>query len=77
MKKLKFITFMCLVAIIFGSCTPTQEEKNLNTQTNKKVSEFEYKGHKYIKFEWGVGRYARGGVVHNPDCPCFSNDSVK
>ena len=77
MKKLKSILFMCLVAIIFGSCNTTQEEKNLNTQTNKEVSEFEYNGHQYIKFEWGHGRYSTAGVVHNPDCPCFNNDSVK
>lgn len=73
MKKL--ISFICLVAIIFSSCTQTQEEKNLFTQTSKDVSEFEYNGHKYIKFRWGCGD--RCGVVHNPDCPCFSNDSVK
>ena len=77
MKKLKFITFMCLVAVFWSSCTQTQEEKNLYTQTNKEVSEFEYNGHQYIKFRWAVGDQARCGVVHNPDCSCFSNDSVK
>ena len=75
MKKL--ISFICLVAIIFSSCTQTQEEKNLNTQTSKDVSEFEYNGHKYIKFTWGKGYFATSGVVHNPNCPCFSNDSIK
>lgn len=75
MKKL--IPFMCLVAIIFGGCTPTQEEKNLNTQNHKDVSEFEYNGHKYIRFGWGLGHYSTAGVVHDPDCPCFNNDSVK
>ena len=73
----KSILFMCLVAIVFGSCTQTQEEKNLNTQTNKGVSEFEYNGHKYIKFDWGRGRCSTTGVVHDPDCPCFSEDSIK
>lgn len=77
MKKLKFITFMCLVAVFGGSCTQTQEEKNLYSQINKEVFEFEYNGHKYIKFQWGCGNQIRCGVVHNPDCPCFSNDSVK
>lgn len=77
MKKLKFITFMCLVAVFLGSCTQTQEEKKVYTQINKEVYEFEYNGHKYIKFRWGCGSQIRCGVVHNPDCPCFSNDSVK
>lgn len=79
MKKLKFITFMCLVAVFWGSCTrpQTQEEKNLKTQTHKDVSEFEHNGHKYIRFGWGLGHYSTAGVVHDPDCPCFNNDSVK
>lgn len=77
MKKLKLISFICLVAVIFGSCNPSQEEKNLGTQNHKDVSEFEYNGHKYIKFKWGSGHYTTAGVVHDPDCPCFSNDSVK
>ena len=55
MKKL--ISFICLVAIIFSSCTQTQEEKNLNTQNRKDISEFEYNGHQYIKFTWGQGLF--------------------
>lgn len=74
MKKLKVFLFTCLVTIIFGSCTTTQEEKNKIISSNKDVTEFEYKGHQYIRFSWGRGRYASAGVVHNPDCPCFKYD---
>ena len=65
MKKLKLISFMCLIAIIFGSCTRTQDDKD--------VSEFEHNGHQYIQFTWGANGF-HAAVVHNPDCPCFSND---
>ena len=64
--------------INFGSIDMTrEEERNLYTQTNKEVSEFDYNGHQYIRFKWGVGDHATCGVVHNPDCPCFNNNSVK
>lgn len=35
-----------------------------------RVTHFEYKEHKYIKFEETYGNASVGGVVHDPDCWC-------
>lgn len=36
----------------------------------KRITHFEYKGHKYIKFDDFGGSASVGGVVHDPDCWC-------
>ena len=36
-----------------------------------RITHFEHKGHKYIKFEELDGQFSVGGVVHDPDCECF------
>lgn len=37
-----------------------------------RVTELIFKGHNYIYFRTGSGKYESGGVVHDPDCKCFS-----
>lgn len=44
-----------------------RDEENLPVKT---IEHFEYKGHDYIFFKDGIGKYAVGGVVHDPDCRC-------
>lgn len=47
-----------------------------NNPHGSKSSEFNYKGHHYIKFENGAkwtNNYAMS-VVHDPDCPCHKKE---
>jgi hypothetical protein len=39
-----------------------------------RITHFEYKGHKYVKFEEIRGYGSVGGVVHDPDCGCFEKE---
>lgn len=72
-KKLIFIC--CACGICLSSCThPTQEERD-NSFSNC-VEKVNYQGHQYILY---IGNMlymgnSRGGICHDPDCPC---DSIK
>lgn len=73
MKKLLLI-FAVLCCI---SCENDQTEvRYLGKESPKdiipfnRITHFEYKGHKYIKFEELMGKGSVGGVVHDPDCWC-------
>jgi len=37
-------------------------------------TEFVYNKHQYIMFRFGNSHNSVGGVVHNPDCPCFKHN---
>ena len=43
----------------------------------ERITHFEYKGHKYIKFEEMFGNAGVGGVVHDPDCECFGKEEIE
>lgn len=74
MKKLLLTT-----AVILGlaSCeiegTRIDDYRDKENLPVKYINHFEYKGHDYIFFRNGVGDYAVGGVVHDPDCICKAN----
>lgn len=72
----------CLICIIFSSCRGNDAVKNETDKVfwnSKKcqydygVTKQEYEGHSYIFFKEGY----RMAVVHNPDCNCNKNDSIK
>ena len=73
MKKLLLI-FAVLCCI---SCDNDQTEvRYLGKESPKdiipfdRITHFEYKGQKYVKFEETYGSASVGGVVHDPDCWC-------
>ena len=43
----------------------------------RRITHFEYKGHKYIKFGELAGQSSVGGVVHDPDCECFGKEEIE
>lgn len=77
MKKFLLVTLVfCCV-----SCENNQTEVRYLGKENPKdiipferITHFEYKGHKYIKFEELCGNASVGGVVHDPDCECFKKE---
>lgn len=76
-ENIAFILFMLFSAIAIGIFTinmPTNyngTDKNVQVQTNDsiKMSEFEYNGHTYIKFE----QSGENHIVHSPDCKCLDD----
>lgn len=70
MKKL------LLVSIAFCFVTCESEGTRIDDYRTKErfpfsaITHFEYKGHDYIFFDTDEGRWAVGGVVHDPDCRC-------
>lgn len=73
MEKLLLI----ILVLYCTSCHNGQTEvKYLGKESPKdlipfdRVTHFEYKEHKYIKFEETYGNASVGGVVHDPDCWC-------
>lgn len=79
MKKFLLVSLvLCCI-----SCEDNQTEvRYLGKESPKdiipfeRITHFEYKGHKYIKFEELYGN-SRGGVVHDPDCKCFGEEKEK
>ena len=43
----------------------------------RRITHFEYKGHKYIKFGELAGQSSVGGVVHDSDCECFGKEEIE
>lgn len=43
---------------------------NGNAYMNLKPTHFNYENHQYIYFQKSGGKYATGGIVHDPNCNC-------
>lgn len=42
------------------------------------IIKYEFEGHKYQFHSFYLGNLSgEGGPVHDPDCPCLNNDSIK
>ena len=77
---------LLLVALVLCciSCENNQTEvRYLGKESPKdiipfrRITHFEYKGHKYIKFGELAGQSSIGGVVHDPDCECFGKEEIE
>ena len=68
MKKILFLVF----CISLTSCGLNPNRMNNNFTSNnipwECVTEFNYKGHDYIKFNEQFGYKGFAGVVHSPEC---------
>lgn len=67
MKKLT-LSILALLALTMMGCTNKRistDDSELSTFGDRIISA-EYKGHSYIIYK-GI---ERGGITHDPDCPC-------
>ena len=78
MKKFLLVSLvLCCISCSEGHQT---EVRYLGKENPKdiipfdRITHFEHKGHKYIKFEELDGNASVGGVVHDPDCECFGKE---
>lgn len=79
MKKIKLTLLLALCAVALTGC----ENPSANAQSQRCVIEssgvpeylevVKFKGHSYILFNG----YKRGGITHDPDCPCHKTNSER
>lgn len=75
MKKLT-LTLLALLALTLAGCEkPTQEQ--IDAEIASDITEFNYKGHRYIRYYQSVGHGAAAGITHDPDCPCHKKGGEK
>lgn len=68
MKNL-FFTLLALLALTLTGCVEqTQEQRDANMASH--ITEFNYKGHRYLFYKSYSGYKGYAGITHDPDCPC-------
>lgn len=68
MKK-PTLTLLALLALTLTGCEkPTQAQ--IDASAAHRMSVFNYKGHRYLKYSDGGGNAYVVGITHDPDCPC-------
>ena len=85
MKKLVSILILSFLFIsceeppkreVVGKCDSKVEIIKNDISDDIKVQTLTYKGHDYIMFKQGIGRYATMGVEHDPDCKTCKNEKI-
>lgn len=69
MKK-SIITILALLALTLTGCVESTQEQ-IDADVASKITEVNYKGHKYLLYKQFYGKGGIGGLVHDPDCPCW------
>lgn len=66
------LTILSLLALTLTGCEkPTQEQQEqIDARAASCMSEFNYKGHHYVKYSVSVGHSYALGITHDPDCQC-------
>ena len=75
MKKIVLILSILSVMIITGcedNRIPEQKQQSLDANIAAHIIEFNYKGHRYLKYDDGKGYCSVGGITHDPNCPCHN-----
>lgn len=78
MKKLT-LTLLSLLALTLTGCLEESQMGKVDTnqqwlsEIDDKIVTAEYRGHSYIIYK-GV---EKGGITHDPDCPCREKGEVK
>lgn len=71
---MKKIFVILTSAVICCACNENRIPERLTNEPIpwREATEFEYKGHSYIKFSGGY----QGATVHDPDCKCFKKVEI-
>lgn len=72
--KAKVAITLALIALTLTGCedsrTQEQKQRAIDADMASHITEFNYKGHRYLKYKAGVGDHKIAGITHDPDCPC-------
>ena len=66
-RLLKLTAIACAVAMT--SCEP-QTQQQFDAEMTERITEFHYKGHRYLFFRSSYSQSAVGGITHDPECLC-------
>lgn len=70
------LTILSLLALTLTGCEkPTQEQ--IDARAASCMSEFNYKGHHYMKYSVSVGHSYAVGIAHDPNCSCHNKGEEK
>lgn len=68
------LTLLALLALTLAGCednrTPEQKQQEIDANIASHITEFNSKCHHYLKYDDENGKWAVGGITHDPDCPC-------
>lgn len=73
MRKIK-LTILAMLALTLTGCGYRQGEMGTNNRLNNAndaLMKAEYDGHSYIIYKGSQ----KGGITHDPDCPCREKDN--
>ena len=85
MKKIIYVLIACISLFGFTSCVETvpsecikstKEVVHVYDFDDLDIIKYEYEGHQYQMHYRHNGNATVAGVVHDPNCKCFSKDSI-
>ena len=74
MKKVFIFLMVVMTMMVVSGCRHNSETESTTVESVDYVYRTEFEGHKYIMFKqngWHNDHNVTG-VVHDPDCPCYS-----
>lgn len=74
MKYLTTILAAVLCAVCLSGCEEQKTQEQIDAGIALGITEFNYKGHKYLLYKQSYGKGGVGGITHNPDCPCHKSN---
>lgn len=66
MKKIKLTLLLVLCAVALTGCGKEDINKDGGFDRYDSITTADYNGHRYIIYKG----YRKGGIAHDPDCPC-------
>lgn len=69
MKK-PTLTLLALLALTLAGCEDNRTQEQIDADEAAHITEFNYKGHKYLLYKCAYAKGGIGGITHDPDCPC-------
>ena len=68
-RKIK-ITLLALLALTLTGCESNKTQQQIDAGIANEITEFNYKGHRYLNYHHYAGNATVAGITHDPDCPC-------
>ncbi len=70
MKHLTTILAAVLCAVCLSGCEGQMTQEQIDAYIASDITEFNYKGHKYLLYKRSYDKGGIAGITHDPDCPC-------
>lgn len=73
MKNKLTTLLLALCAVALTGCKRENMRKDYGFDVYDSIQTVDYKGHRYIVYKG----YRKGGITHDPDCPCHKTNSER